>query len=171
MEKIPVWELLYGVIFRPNKTFPLFRYYQPWGWAMAFLFIVNLVTILLAFLSLNSNDILWSLPWRLAGVIEPMRASMGIYASIFLYPLSIMFWTKLASIASRGHFSALDNSMRGCNVGPIEVAIDLFVGGRSEDYQRTNMLRLLVSGASTRSQCGDSRCQFLMRIASRGNPG
>ena len=102
-EKIPVGELLYGVIFQPNKTFPLFRYYQPWGWAMVFLFVVNLVTILLAFLNLSSNDILLSLPPSLAGALEPMRASMGVYASIFFYPLTIMLFAIQVSIL---HFLA-----------------------------------------------------------------
>jgi hypothetical protein len=98
-EKIPVWELLYGVIFRPTATFHLFRYYQPWGWAMGFLFIVNLVTILLTFLSLNSNDI----PSKLVGVLQPLGASLGVYASIFFYPLTIMLFTIQVSIL---HFLA-----------------------------------------------------------------
>lgn len=102
-EKIPVTELLYGVIFQPSKTFPLFRYYQPWGWAFGFLFLVNLITTLLAFLGMNSSDIFWTLPPKFAGALEPMRASIGIYVSVFVYPLTIVFFAISVSVL---HFLA-----------------------------------------------------------------
>lgn len=90
--KIPISELLYGIIFAPSKTFSYFRYYKPWGWAFIFLLIVDVISMLLSVLSTNWGNFLLNLPPQISSFLNPMRASLGIFSGIFIFPVSVLFF-------------------------------------------------------------------------------
>lgn len=96
-------EYLYGVVFTPTKTFSLFRYYKPWGWALIFLLVINIASILLNVLGGEWSQILASLPPYVSTYILPMRASIGIFLGVFLYPVIILFFVFHVSFV---HFLA-----------------------------------------------------------------
>ena len=78
--ELTISECIYGVIFNPTKTFPLFRYYKPWGLALVFLLVINIASTLLNVLGGEWLQLM------------PIRTSIGLFLGVFLFPLLTLFF-------------------------------------------------------------------------------